>query len=305
MSSSHVDRNLLFGILALQMDFISRDALIAAMHAWVLDKQKPLGRILLEQGALAPDAQALLDALVKKHLELHHDDPRQSLAAVGLPGGVQRELAQFADPDVNASLGRLAAVVPAKPSQQTTLPMVTPASASTRFEILRSHAWGGLGEVYVAQDREVNREVALKRLHERYADDAGSRSRFLREAEITGGLEHPGIVPVYGLGTSDDGRPHYAMRFIRGETLKEAIERFHSADARTESERRIELRQLLGRFIAVCNAVEYAHSRGVIHRDLKPSNIMLGKYGETLVVDWGLCKALGAANGTPRPTSTP
>ena len=121
----------------------------------------------------------------------------------------------------------------------------------------------------------------------------GTRARFLREAEITGGLEHPGIVPVYGLGTSEDGRPHYAMRFIRGETLKAAIERFHSTAERTESERWIELRQLLARFIAVCNAVEYAHSRGVIHRDLKPSNIMLGKYGETLVVDWGLCKALG------------
>jgi eukaryotic-like serine/threonine-protein kinase len=297
MSTSHVDRNLLFGILALQMDFISRDALIAAMHAWVLHKQKPLGQILVEQGALASDVLTALDALVKKHLELHQDDPQQSLAAVGLPGGVQRELAQLSDADVHASLARLGAIAPAKPSQATTLPMPASASGNIRFEILRPHAWGGLGEVFVAQDREVNREVALKRLHERCADDAGSRARFLREAEITGGLEHPGIVPVYGLGTSEDGRPHYAMRFIRGETLKEAIKRFHSAKGGTESERRIELRQLLTRFIAVCNAVEYAHSRGVIHRDLKPSNIMLGKFGETLVVDWGLCKALGHREG--------
>ncbi|HET6325065.1 MAG TPA: protein kinase, partial [Planctomycetaceae bacterium] len=162
-----------------------------------------------------------------------------------------------------------------------------------RFEILRSHAWGGLGEVFVAQDREVNREVALKRLHERHTDDADSRARLLREAEITGRLEHPGIVPVYGLGMDSDGRPYYAMRFIRGQTFKEGIERFYAADQRSEGERRIELRQLLTRFIAVCNAIAYAHSRGVIHRDLKPSNIMLGKYGETLVVDWGLCKALG------------
>jgi WD40 repeat protein/serine/threonine protein kinase len=293
MSSSHVDRNLLFGILALQMDFISRDELIGAMNAWVLNKEKPLSQILVDQGALASDAEAVLDALVKMHLEKHHGDPEQSLAAVGLPAVVQRNLEAFADPGIKASLVRLAAIAPLRPFQQTTLPMAEKAPADARFEILRSHAWGGLGEVYIAQDREVNREVALKRLHERHADNADSRARFLREAEITGGLEHPGIVPVYGLGINPDGRPYYAMRFIRGQTFKEAIERFHFADARTESERRIELRQLLGRFLAVLNAVEYAHSRGIIHRDLKPNNIMLGNYGETLVVDWGLCKALG------------
>jgi hypothetical protein len=140
MSSSHVDRNLLFGILALQMDFISRDALIAAMHAWVLYKQKPLGQILLEQGALAPGTQVVLDALVKKHLELHRGDPEQSLAAVGLPGAMQRDLAQLADPDVKASLVRLATTAPLKPSQQTTLPPAEKAPADARFEILRSQA---------------------------------------------------------------------------------------------------------------------------------------------------------------------
>jgi serine/threonine protein kinase/tetratricopeptide (TPR) repeat protein len=293
MSSSHVDGNLLFGSLALQMDFISRDELVAAIHAWVLDKKKSLGQILVEQGALERDAQSVLDALVKKHLELHHGDPQQSLAAVGLPGAVQRDLNHLADPDLEASLVRLATMVPKGSSEQTTLPMREPAPADARFEILRSHAWGGLGEVFVAQDREVNREVALKRLHERHTGNADSRARFLREGEITGQLEHPGIVPIYGLGMDSDGRPYYAMRFIRGQTLKEGIEQFHSINGRSESERRIGLRQLLARFIAVCNAIGYAHSRGVIHRDLKPSNIMLGKYGETLVVDWGLCKALG------------
>ena len=104
------------------------------------------------------------------------------------------------------------------------------APADARFEILRPHARGGLGEVFVAQDREVNREVALKRLHERHAGNADSHARFLREAEITGRLEHPGIVPVYGLGTDAEGRPYYSMRFVRGQTLKEAIERFHSDD---------------------------------------------------------------------------
>src|SRR5207302_7087840 len=98
------------------------------------------------------------------------------------------------------------------------------------------------------------------------------------------------------LGQYADGRPFYAMRFIRGDNLKDAIRRFHTADTptRDSSERSLAFRELLGRFVDVCNAVGYAHSRGILHRDLKPGNIMLGKYGETLVVDWGLAKTLDA-----------
>jgi serine/threonine protein kinase len=137
--------------------------------------------------------------------------------------------------------------------------------------------------------------VALKEIQERYADDPPSRARFLLEAEVTGGLEHPGVVPVYGLGVYPDGRPFYAMRLIKGDSLKEAIKRFHAADGsgRDPGERRLALRGLLRRFIDVCNAVAYAHSRGVLHRDLKPGNVMLGPYGETLVVDWGLARVVG------------
>src|SRR4029077_16784174 len=133
-----------------------------------------------------------------------------------------------------------------------------------------------------------------KEIQDRFADHPDSRARFTREAEVTGHLEHPGVVPVYGLGGYADGRPYYAMRFIRGESMREAIARFHEAGQgrRDPSERSLALRDLLGRFVAVCDAVAYAHDRGVIHRDLKPANVMLGEYGETLVVDWGLAKLL-------------
>src|SRR6202008_488922 len=150
----------------------------------------------------------------------------------------------------------------------------------------------------VALDAELNREVALKQILDQHADDPTSRARFLREAEITGGLEHPGIVPVYGLGTYADGRPYYAMRLIRGDSLKEAAERFYT-DAALKSDdgrRSLELRKLLRRFTDVCDAIDYAHSRGVLHRDLKPGNIIVGKHGEPLVVDWGLAKARGRAD---------
>ena len=235
MSQSAGDRNLLFGILALQMDFISREQLVAAMQAWVLDKQKPLGQILLAAKALEPSRHALLDALVQEHLKQHANDPHQSLAAVSSIKSVRHELQQLGDADLEASLvhvckphGRPASPVDADPN--ATISTGMPTSAGLRFRILRPHAKGGLGEVFVANDEELHREVALKEIQSRHADDATSRARFLLEAEITGRLEHPGIVPVYGLGHYADGRPFYAMRFIRGDSLKDAIKRFHSGE---------------------------------------------------------------------------
>ncbi|MEX2120737.1 MAG: protein kinase [Pirellulales bacterium] len=292
------DRNLLFGILALQMDFISRDELIAAMHAWVLDKSNTLGEILVAQEALERDTQVLLDSLVEKHLALHDRDPAKSLAAIGALGSAWDDLSRVPDPDLQESLRRVPGEQPATDAAGDTLTVGGMAvvgnatSSGKRFRIVRPHAKGGLGQVWVAIDQELHREVALKEIQSEFADDPNSRSRFVVEAEITGGLEHPGVVPVYGLGQDAQGRPFYAMRFIKGDSLKSAIERFHRMEApdRDAGERALALRKLLGRFIDVCNAIEYAHSRGVLHRDLKPGNIMLGKYGETLVVDWGLAK---------------
>jgi serine/threonine-protein kinase len=291
------DRNLLFGILALQMDFITRDAFIQAMHAWVLEKPKPLGQILGEQGELQPEQRNALDAMIAVHLKAHGNDPQKSLAALSSVSAVRNDLRQVADADVQASIHYLGTGRKDGDDPPDTRPQATPPPPLSRFRILRAHAKGGLGEVFVAHDEEVHRQVALKEIQFHHADNPDSRARFVLEAEITGGLEHPGIVPVYGLGHYPDGRPFYAMRFIKGDSLQEAIDRSHQADVpgRDDRERNLALRDLLGRFIDVCNAVGYAHSRGVLHRDLKPQNIMLGKYGETLVVDWGLAKALGQA----------
>ena len=112
--------------------------------------------------------------------------------------------------------------------QTTSYSVGTATSDGQRFRVLRPHARGGLGAVFVALDGELHREVALKQILDSHADDPASRARFLREAEVTGGLEHPGIVPVYGLGNYSDGRPFYAMRFIRGDSLKESISSFHA-----------------------------------------------------------------------------
>jgi serine/threonine-protein kinase len=167
-----------------------------------------------------------------------------------------------------------------------------------RYRPQQLHARGGLGEVHVAADTELGRTVALKRVRPDRLAEGGSLHRFLREAEITALLEHPGIVPVHGLVADEDGQPAYAMRFVEGETFKDAIDRFHRGEPATPSERRLAFRQLLDHFRNVCNAVAYAHSRGVLHRDLKPANILLGKFGETLVVDWGLAKVTGRTEAT-------
>jgi eukaryotic-like serine/threonine-protein kinase len=293
--------SLLFGLLALQNSFIDRDTLLAAFNVWVADKSQSLGQILLDRGALSPARHAVLQVLVQEHLLLHGFDPERGLAVMAVGPAVREELERLPDLDLQASLIylRLAGKDTDEHTDGESTTDWEEESAATdtegRFQIVRFHDRGALGEVYVARDQQLHRIVALKRIKLDQAADKDKRARFVVEAEITGRLEHPGIVPVYGLGTYDDGRPFYAMRFIRGDNLKSAIEQFHQAEekGRDPGERNLALLKLLRRFLDVCNAIDYAHSRGVLHRDLKPGNIMLGKFGETLVVDWGLAKSVG------------
>jgi eukaryotic-like serine/threonine-protein kinase len=293
-------RDLLFGLLALQTGLINQAQLVAAFHAWTQARDGCMAEILAEQGALDTPCLTLVEGLVIEHLRRHGSDPEQSLAAFDVGRSTRDCLAQIANPERDASLVH---VGPGSTEDEhdndptTSYAVATATSDGQRFRVLRPHARGGLGAVFVAMDEELHREVALKQILDDHADDPTSRQRFLLEAEVTGGLEHPGIVPVYGLGTYGDGRPYYAMRFIRGDSLKEAIERFHAdvVPRKDPGRRSLGLRQLLRRFTDVCNAIEYAHCRGVLHRDLKPGNVIVGKHGETLVVDWGLAKATGQA----------
>jgi serine/threonine-protein kinase len=308
MSQPRADRDLLFGLLAFQNNFIDRDALLGAFAAWVADKSRPLDRFLLDRGALTASRHALLTGLVDEHLKLHGDDPRRSLAALSSIGSARRDLEAIPDDDLHASLAHVSVARRDGDDSYGTRYTAAgePTSTGGRFRVLRFHAKGGLGQVSIALDQELDREIALKEIQDRYADHPESRARFRLEAEITGGLEHPGIIPVYALGADPAGRPFYAMRFIKGDNLHEALRRFHAADApgRDSGERRIAFRKILSRFVDACNAVAYAHSRGILHRDLKPSNVMLGPYGETLVVDWGLAKLIdrpAEAEGDDRP----
>jgi serine/threonine-protein kinase len=294
------ERHLLFGLLALQIGIINQGQLVAAFQAWTLDRSRSLADHLVERGDLDDEDRAAVDALAARHLKRHGGDVEKSLAAVPTGRSTRESLARIADADIAASIGHLAAAsthAGDDADRTASYGIGTATSDGLRFRVLRPHACGGLGAVFVALDTELHREVALKQLLDQHADDAVSRQRFLLEAEVTGGLEHPGIVPVYGLGTYADGRPFYAMRLIRGDSLKEAVAAFHGDAAlkRNRGNRSLALRQLLRRFTDICNAIDYAHTRGVLHRDIKPGNVVVGKHGETLVVDWGLAKTLGRA----------
>ncbi len=299
--NNDVNHNLLFGLMAWQLDFIDREELTCGIKRWLETKQKLLASILVDRQSLSASQREVLEALIDEHVRQHAGDVTQSLAVVSSIGPVLSELKALGDSDLNESLTFIAAdpfqTINAKIENQSGSPSVGQhGAAETRFRILRPHAKGGLGSVSVAMDGELSREVALKEMQSRFADDENLRARFRFEAEVTGRLEHPGVVPVYGLGHFDDGRPFYAMRFVRGDSLQDAITRFYEgANSHHVDVQNLDtnsFRNLLRRLVDICNAIAYAHSRGVLHRDLKPGNVMLGKYGETLVVDWGLAKTV-------------
>ncbi len=162
--------------------------------------------------------------------------------------------------------------------------------SESRFTLLRKIGQGGLGTVWLARDERLRRNVALKELNSQAAESQKLWQRFTREAEITGHLEHPNVVPLYLSGVNPEtGLPFYAMRFLGKQTLADAIREYHVV-RKGSADDPIHLHRLLNAFLDVCQAIAFAHSRGVIHRDLKPENVALDNFGQVLVLDWGLAK---------------
>lgn len=288
------DRNLLFGVLALQAGLIDAAQFVEACSLWACRKRSPLADLLVERGwILAADRQHL-DYLLERNLQ-KAGGVQPGLAAI--PDEVKRSLAALGDAEIQKSLVRLP--LPATCAHLTTSEHTEP--VRERYDLIRLHATGGIGRVWLARDHALGRDVALKELRPEQTHNSSLSTRFLQEARITGQLEHPGIVPVYELVHSAAGQqPFYTMRFVKGRTLSEAALAHHRRQSAGQADS-LELLALLNAFVTVCNTVAYAHSRGVLHRDLKGQNVILGDFGEVIVLDWGLAKQLHQAEDETPP----
>jgi WD40 repeat protein len=217
-----------------------------------------------------------------------YDDALATGAALpGLPTGDAEDVAFL------ELLNQVLTRRPAGGSAQT-------ADGGPRYLLRGVHANGGIGQVWLAHDTELGRDIALKVLRPDRAGDPMLQARFVNEARVTSRLQHPGIVPVYELAPAagaDGEPPFYTMRLVQGRTLTEAIAAYHARRAAGAASS-VERATLLNAFVSVCNTVAYAHACGVIHRDLKPANVALGDYGEVVVLDWGFAKKV-VGNGPP------
>jgi eukaryotic-like serine/threonine-protein kinase len=307
MTSIDTDRNLLFGVLALQGELIDAGQLAEACTAWSVRKDRPLADVLVERGWMSADDRRLIEQLLERRLKKHAGDAHQSLitaasGATDVNATLDRIRNRTDDALIRQTLGDIERPKRAGGAIEYVSMISQPPTSRDRYTLSSLHAKGGIGQVWLARDTAMDREVALKELRPDRSDNDALMRRFFQEAKITGQLDHPGIVPVYELARGDtstgDGRPYYTMRFVRGRTLSEAVDVYHRELAAGKASLS-ELLALIQAFVGVCNTVAFAHSRNVIHRDLKGANIVLGEFGEVILLDWGLAKLIDA-EGRPQ-----
>lgn len=287
----------LAAVLAVQRGFLSPDEAVRVLADLPADNAQPMATLL----SVAPTSakaqiEAEVDSLSGNPVEL-----AATLAEMGVSPEAQSTLfALKPDTSSEAATRALSNLTERQQRVKDMTSRLPGVGASGRYQVKREFARGGMGLIWVAIDTAVGREVALKELlppklgsgTSRVTDAPELIERFLREAKVTGQLEHPNIVPVYEIATRDDGSVFYTMKLVRGKTMAHRLLQIQKGAGKPQ-QKLAERLKLLDAFVDVCNAVAYAHSRGVIHRDLKPANIMLGDFGETLVLDWGLARVQG------------
>ncbi len=294
------DKNLLFGVFAVQKGYITQLQLIESAETWTENQDRNLEDILLDKGFISTKQRDEIAKLISVRLEKYKGDTREVLESLG---GSKVVHESFGGSIILTDSGE---VLPSIGGTQESTDTITAQDDLTndekltieqpgRYTIKGEQGRGGIGKVLVAFDSHLGREIAVKEL---IAFDEGVNkdqptpisqtaamvARFLTEARITGQLEHPSIVPVYEIGKKSDGKIYYTMKLVKGETLAEKLANEKDLEGRLK---------YLDNFVDLCNAIAYAHSRGVIHRDIKPQNVMIGEFGETVVLDWGLAKVKG------------
>jgi serine/threonine protein kinase/WD40 repeat protein len=283
------ERDLILGVLAAQAGFVTPAQVMAAASARMLARDsRSLLDHLVDSGALTPERRDLVMTLAA-----------DALAKSEAPGRLLDSVDGGRAP--SRTLGSELAAEP--PSDLAPAEELVPLAREGQYARLDELGRGGQSIVWRALDRFVGREVALKELTLPGPEDSpglsGGRARFLREARLTAQLDHPGIATILELAQRPDGTLYAAQKLVRGRTLKAALAHCRSMSHRLE---------LLAHLVNAAQTMAYAHARAVVHRDLKPSNVMVGEYGQTVVVDWGLAKRRGEAepaNAMPTPDLGP
>lgn len=286
------DRNLLFGIFAVQLKKVTPTQLMEVAGAWAVEPARDLSQRLVEADYLSEGDRKVLAGFVDQAVGEHGGD---AVAALETFGGEEQVHQTYRGSIVMTGSGGVSRAEDQAGRLVELDSESVPAVQETpgRYTHLGEHAHGGMGRILLVHDQHLGRDVAFKELLPGAVPPSGEGeespvrlsvpfvARFLQEARITGQLEHPSIVPVYELGHRKDGTLYYTMKLVRGKTLREAIRSADSFEERLG---------LLSHFVDLCQAIAYAHSRGVLHRDIKPDNVMVGEFGETVVLDWGLAK---------------
>ena len=256
----NAEHNLIFAGLGLQLGIIAKDKVIRAFTEWLFDKARPLGEILVHQKAITPEQMKTLESAVDAHIQQEGGE-QKALASLKNVRALEDELNHLDDEDINNT------ILPAVTSQKGTLgiPQPFPTSPPTptgdsqciidRFERLSFLDGGNLGELYLAKDKELNRTVVTKYIKPELANEQTHQALFHLEGEVTGALEHPSIVPVYGLNKDSRDRLYYAMRYIPGRKLTRVIQEYHRISYSEKESKREAFMSLLQNFHACCLAI--------------------------------------------------
>ncbi|MBI2422947.1 MAG: protein kinase [Candidatus Hydrogenedentes bacterium] len=290
------DRNLLFGVFAVRLKGIAPQDLMDAAAQWALDPGRDISERLVEARIITAQDREVLLQLVDGAIQAHEGRSKDALASLGGMKAVEDSfMGSLQETAEGLSWVIATKTAPLGQFRQQEIPIVR--EVPGRYTRPSERARGGMGRILIVHDEQLEREIVLKELLPSKSASGDKDvpptpvrqtgellARFLREAKVTGQLEHPSIVPVYELGSREDGSVYYTMKLVRGETLGDKLKKAETLEERF---------RYLQHFADLCQAMAYAHSRGVIHRDLKPSNVMIGEFGETVVIDWGLAKITG------------
>jgi PAS domain S-box-containing protein len=290
---SDTDRNLLFGVIALQNNLIDTRQFVDAFTIWSAHQIGTLAELLIERGWLDQADRVHVEYLAQRHIKKHWSQPKPPTHAVDASKPTPPNLAREKTHQLRRAPAESESVV-------RVAPLTPPLRNDGRLTLLGVLSTGGIGQVWKALDQVFDRIVALKELKPELAVHPQHQERFIREARITGQLEHPGIVPVYDFHLGDGSRCYYTMRFVKGRTLTEVIREYHRERTSGSSAQFVPLLQC---FMSICQTIAYAHSRSIIHRDLKGDNVIVGDFGEVIVLDWGLAKHI--SENTCEPNAEP